>query len=87
MEANVKEAPWYEQALKQNGRYLLRLNGGNNDSGVSTTGENDGHEVDSFLVLLIRDLDDTSPLGFLVMNIKGKSIAQAYANLSAFLCL
>ncbi|OMF65949.1 sensor histidine kinase [Paenibacillus sp. FSL R5-0766] len=82
MEVNVKEAPWYEQALKHNGRYLLRLNGGNNDSGVSTTGENDGHEVVSF-IRLIRDLDDTSPLGFLVMNIKGKSIAQAYANLSA----
>lgn len=82
MEANVKEAPWYEQALKHNGRYLLRLNGGNNDSGVSATGENDGQEVVSF-IRLIRDLDDTSPLGFLVMNIKGKSIAQAYANLSA----
>ncbi|MEK4371332.1 cache domain-containing sensor histidine kinase [Paenibacillus sp. FSL R5-0473] len=82
MEANVKEAPWYEQALKHNGRYLLRLNGGNNDSGVSATGVNDGQEVVSF-IRLIRDLDDTSPLGFLVMNIKGKSIAQAYANLSA----
>ncbi|KLU56969.1 histidine kinase [Paenibacillus sp. VT-400] len=82
MEANVKEAPWYEQALMHNGRYLLRLNGGNNDSGVSATGENDGQEVVSF-IRLIRDLDDTSPLGFLVMNIKGKSIAQAYANLSA----
>ncbi|KAJ3197777.1 hypothetical protein HK101_000675 [Irineochytrium annulatum] len=82
MEANVKEAPWYEQALKHNGRYLLRLNGGNNDSGVSATGENDGQEVVSF-IRLIRDLDDTSPLGFLVMNIKGASIAQAYANLSA----
>ncbi|ETT29665.1 integral membrane sensor signal transduction histidine kinase [Paenibacillus sp. FSL R5-192] len=82
MEANVKEAPWYEQALKHNGRYLLRLNGGNNDSGVSATGDKDGQEVVSF-IRLIRDLDDTSPLGFLVMNIKGKSIAQAYANLSA----
>ncbi|WP_337035521.1 sensor histidine kinase [Paenibacillus illinoisensis] len=82
MEASVKEAPWYEQALEHKGRYLLRLNGGNNDSGVSATGENDGQEVVSF-IRLIRDLDDTSPLGFLVMNIKGKSIAQAYANLSA----
>ncbi|MEK3705748.1 sensor histidine kinase [Paenibacillus sp. FSL R7-0198] len=82
MEANVKEALWYEEALKHNGRYLLRLNGGNNDSGVSATGENDGQEVVSF-IRLIRDLDDTSPLGFLVMNIKGASIAQAYANLSA----
>ncbi|MBD8841784.1 sensor histidine kinase [Paenibacillus sp. CFBP 13594] len=82
MEASVKEAPWYEQALKHNGRYLLRLNGGNKDSGVSAMGENDGQEVVSF-IRLIRDLDDTSPLGFLVMNIKGASIAQAYANLSA----
>lgn len=45
-------------------------------------GEKDRQEVVSF-IRLIRDLDDTSPLGFLVMNIKGKSIAQAYANLSA----
>ncbi|MGE6576051.1 cache domain-containing sensor histidine kinase [Paenibacillus xylanexedens] len=82
MEANVKEAPWYEQALKHNGRYLLRLNGGNNDSGFSAMEEKGGQEMVSF-IRLIRDLDDTSPLGFLVMNIKGKSIAQAYANLSA----
>ena len=34
-------------------------------------------------IRLMRDLDDTSPLGFLVMNIKEKSIAQAYANLPA----
>lgn len=185
LEANVKDAPWYEQALNYKGRYLLRLNGGesnenvagfgtvaenmnntvytradekenkrqnspnhefankvtsknsnsndqgneqsdreyhentsNMDSGNTNnitysqnvgrppangrslemetekdTGQGKGTEqgkekekekekVVSF-IRLMRDLDDTSPLGFLVMNIKEKSIAQAYANLPA----
>nr|WP_260984818.1 sensor histidine kinase [Paenibacillus xylanexedens] len=183
LEANVKDAPWYEQALNYKGRYLLRLNGGegnekeagvgavaenmnntaykqadvkenkrqnapnhefasqvtsknsnNNDQGNEQSNRenhennnsmdseninkithsqyvgrplaNDRHlemeiekdtgqgketeqgkekekeKVVSF-IRLMRDLDDTSPLGFLVMNIKEKSIAQAYANLPA----
>ncbi|WP_434748495.1 histidine kinase [Paenibacillus amylolyticus] len=183
LEANVKDAPWYEQALKYKGRYLLRLNGGDSnekETGVGALTENinntvytradvkesklrnfphhesannetiknminkgqgteqfnrENHEnnknmdskntnnltnsqnvgrlpangessemktekekeqdkvkdnekekqkekVVSF-IRLMRDLDDTSPLGFLVMNIKEKSIAQAYANLPA----
>ncbi|MEK3826390.1 histidine kinase [Paenibacillus sp. FSL K6-1558] len=187
LEANVKDAPWYEQALNYKGRYLLRLNGGdsnekeagvgavaeninntvytradvkenkrqnyphhesankvtsknsnNNDRGTEqlnseihenentnnmdskntnsiTHSQNVGmppangrslemeteketeqgkekekknesekqkEKVVSF-IRLMRDLDDTSPLGFLVMNIKEKSIAQAYANLPA----
>ncbi|GGH68533.1 hypothetical protein GCM10008014_51090 [Paenibacillus silvae] len=153
LEAKVEDAPWYEQALKYKGRYLLRLNGGdssenevesvtvadketnrsskNNDQGIGQPGRNNrdnnsgnigensspkgnvppavgmnaeqeyeqekenqqenerdaGREVDKERVVsfirLMRDLDDTSPLGFLVMNIKEKSIAQAYANLPA----
>lgn len=187
LEANVKDAPWYEQALNYKGRYLLRLNGGDSNekqAGVGAVAENmnntvytradvkenkrqnsPNHEfvnkvtsknsnnndrgteqlnreihenentnnmdskntndinnsqnvgmppangrslemeteketeqgkekekknenekqkekVVSF-IRLMRDLDDTSPLGFLVMNIKEKSIAQAYANLPA----
>ncbi|MGO4531235.1 histidine kinase [Paenibacillus sp. 2TAF8] len=93
LEVNVEDAPWYEQALNYKGRYLLRLNGGDNNSQQSsdllTTGESsekdkerDKDKVVSF-IRLMRDLDDTSPLGFLVMNIKEKSIAQAYANLPA----
>nr|WP_308723432.1 sensor histidine kinase [Paenibacillus polysaccharolyticus] len=187
LEANVKDAPWYEQALNYKGRYLLRLNGGDSnekEAGVGAVAENmnntvytradvkenkrqnsPNHEfankvtsknsnnndrgteqlnreihenentnnmdskntnsithsqnvgmppangrslemeteketeqgkekekknenekqkekVVSF-IRLMRDLDDTSPLGFLVMNIKEKSIAQAYANLPA----
>ncbi|MDT0125513.1 sensor histidine kinase [Paenibacillus sp. RRE4] len=187
LEANVKDAPWYEQALNYKGRYLLRLNGGDSnekEAGVGTVAENinntvytradvkenkrqnaPNHEfvnkvtsknsnnndrgteqlnreihenentnnMDSIntnsithsqnvgmppangrslemeteketeqgkekekknenekqkekvvsFIRLMRDLDDTSPLGFLVMNIKEKSIAQAYANLPA----
>ncbi|WP_445647570.1 cache domain-containing sensor histidine kinase [Paenibacillus sp. TSA_86.1] len=120
LEANVKDAPWYEQALKYKGRYLLRLNGGNSnekEAGVGVLAENinntvytrtdvkenklrnsphhesngnmdsknseKGQEKVVSFIRLMRDLDDTSPLGFLVMNIKEKSIAQAYANLPA----
>ncbi|WP_427910406.1 histidine kinase [Paenibacillus silvae] len=153
LEAKVEDAPWYEQALKYKGRYLLRLNGGdsseyevesvtvanketdrspnNNDQGIGQPDQNNrdnnsrnigensspkgngpptvgmnaeqeyeqekdnqqenerdaGREVDKERIVsfirLMRDLDDTSPLGFLVMNIKEKSIAQAYANLPA----
>lgn len=120
LEANVKDAPWYEQALKYKGRYLLRLNGGNSnekEAGVGVLAENinntvytrtdvkenklrnsphhenngnmdsknseEGQEKVVSFIRLMRDLDDTSPLGFLVMNIKEKSIAQAYANLPA----
>ncbi|WP_426333865.1 cache domain-containing sensor histidine kinase [Paenibacillus silvae] len=88
LEANVKDAPWYEQALNYKGRYLLRLNGGENEdkrenSNIPATGENTEKENVVSFIRLMRDLDDTSPLGFLVMNIKEKSIAQAYVNLSA----
>ncbi|WP_244213977.1 cache domain-containing sensor histidine kinase [Paenibacillus barcinonensis] len=154
LEAKVEDASWYEQALKYKGRYLLRLNGGDNDNdddkieaevvpedspsheytnketsrslgnndqdneqrdrnhhesnsqnigsiniqkengppafgtnaeqekGEEKNNEKEKEKVVSF-IRLMRDLDDTSPLGFLVMNIKEKSIAQAYANLPA----
>nr|WP_261771708.1 sensor histidine kinase [Paenibacillus xylanexedens] len=185
LEANVKDSPWYEQALNYKGRYLLRLNGGDSnekEAGVGAMAENmnntvytradvkenklqndphhesanqvtsknsnnndevneqsnrENHENNNSMdsentnnithsqnvgrppandrhiemkiekdtgqgkekekknenekqkekvvsfIRLMRDLDDTSPLGFLVMNIKEKSIAQAYANLPA----
>lgn len=111
LEANVQDAPWYEQALNYKGRYVLRLNGGKNEDDRPNSSNNSGNEPHSeysrqkssrfsatvenaeeekeeeenvvSFIRLIRDLDDTAPLGFLVMNIKEKSIAQAYANLSA----
>ena len=111
LEANVQDAPWYEQALNYKGRYVLRLNGGKNEDDSPNSSSNSGDEPHSeyspqkssrfsatvenaeeekeeeenvvSFIRLIRDLDDTAPLGFLVMNIKEKSIAQAYANLSA----
>lgn len=76
MEANVEDAPWYEQAVLNEGKYILKLNG----SGVFSEEDFDGNFV-SF-IRLIRDLDNTSQLGVLVMNIKGESFAQAYSNLS-----
>lgn len=48
LEANVKDAPWYEQALNYKGRYLLRLNGGDSnekEAGAGAVAENMNNTV------------------------------------------
>lgn len=72
--ANVHDAEWYSQVVAEKGKYILRLNG----SGAFT--ESSDSNFVSF-IRLIRDMDDTSPLGVLVINIKGEAFVQAYANL------
>lgn len=80
MEANIQEAPWYDQVVRNKGRYMLRLEPGRPVSaGAAGQGEGEGNIV-SF-IRLIRDLDNTSPLGVLVMNIKDEAFVQAYSNL------
>lgn len=75
IESNVEQAPWYDEAVERNGAYLLRLNG----SGVFAS-EAEGNFV-SF-IRMIRDLDDTTPLGILVINIPESAFADAYSNLA-----
>ncbi|PQP83933.1 sensor histidine kinase [Paenibacillus sp. PCH8] len=75
LEANVEESSWYEEAVNNKGKYMLIRN-----RIESVSAESVDKQVVSF-IRMIRDLDDTSPLGVLVMNIKGESFAQAYANL------
>lgn len=73
--ADVDETPWYKQAIFNEGKYFLKLNRSDSVSdGISE------HKFVSF-IRLIRDLDNTSQLGVLVINIKVESFAQAYANL------
>ncbi|MBP1904640.1 two-component system sensor histidine kinase YesM [Paenibacillus turicensis] len=67
--ADVEETSWYKRAIANEGKYFLQLNG-----------RDDNHKFVSF-IRLIRDLDNTSQLGVLVINIKVESFAQAYANL------
>ncbi|WP_342417844.1 sensor histidine kinase [Paenibacillus sp. FSL R10-2782] len=74
-EANVEDAPWYEQAVLNKGKYILKLNG----SGAFSEGST--HENFVSFIRLIRDIDNTSQLGVLVMNIKVGSFEQAYSNL------
>nr|WP_229522036.1 histidine kinase [Paenibacillus monticola] len=74
-EASVKDAPWYQQVVQNEGKYILRLNG----SGAFSEGTAKGDFIS--VIRLIRDIDDTSPLGVLVMNIKADSFVQAYSNL------
>lgn len=74
-EANVEDAPWYNQVVQNKGKYLLRLNG----SGAFSEGTSEGNFI-SF-IRLIRDIDNTSPLGVLVLNIQADSFVQAYSSL------
>lgn len=73
MEANIKDAPWYDQVLSNQGKYILRLD---SRGGEGATGGN----IISF-IRLIRDLDNTAPLGVLVIEIKDDALVQAYSNL------
>lgn len=75
MEADIKDASWYEQVVSNKGKYILRLNG----SGAFSRMGADENFV-SF-IRLIRDIDNTSPLGVLVINIKDDAFVQAYSNL------
>lgn len=75
MEAHIEDASWYEQVKHNKGKYILRLNG----SGAFSVEDNDENFV-SF-IRLIRDIDDTSPLGVLIINIKDDAFVQAYSNL------
>ncbi|OPG99505.1 sensor histidine kinase [Chryseobacterium mucoviscidosis] len=75
LEANVEEALWYKQALSNKGKYMLI-----HHASDAVPADPEDEQFVSF-IRMIRDLDDTSPLGVLVMNIKGQSFAQAYANL------
>lgn len=73
-EVNVEDAEWYEKVVQNKGKYILRLNGGEIPQGSS-----DENTV-SF-IRLIRDIDNTSRLGILVINIKEDAFVQAYSNL------
>jgi len=75
---DVQDAPWYEEVVAKQGKYILRLPG----SGVFS--RDDASDRDAKIVSfirLIRDIDDTSPLGILILNIPESAFIQAYANL------
>ncbi|GAA0404971.1 sensor histidine kinase [Paenibacillus motobuensis] len=74
MEVDIKDAPWYDQVVNNKGRYILRLD--NRRWPVETA---DGNIV-SF-IRLIRDIDNTAPLGVLVIDIKDDALVQAYSKL------
>ncbi|MFD1176942.1 histidine kinase [Paenibacillus puldeungensis] len=72
--ADVEEAPWYEQVVSNKGKYILKLNG----SGAFSDGSKENFVS---LIRMIRDIDDTSPLGVMAVNIKESALSQAYSNL------
>ncbi|GIP49036.1 histidine kinase [Paenibacillus sp. J53TS2] len=74
MEVDIKDAPWYDQVVSNKGKYILRL-----DNRRGPADAADGNIV-SF-IRLIRDIDNTAPLGVLVIDIKDDALVQAYSNL------
>lgn len=74
MEVDIKDAPWYDQVVSNKGKYILRL-----DQRRPPAEAADGNIV-SF-IRLIRDIDNTAPLGVLVIDIKDDALVQAYSNL------
>ena len=73
-EVNVEDAEWYEKVVQNKGKYILRLNGGE-------IPESSSNENTVSFIRLIRDIDNTSRLGILVINIKEDAFVQAYSNL------
>lgn len=71
-ETRVERASWYGEAVRRQGKYLLRLNG---DGAFA---DDRGGNFVSF-IRLIRDIDDTSPLGVLAINIPESAFAEAYS--------
>ncbi|MGG6309299.1 sensor histidine kinase [Paenibacillus macerans] len=74
MEVDIKDAPWYDQVVSNKGRYILRLD---NRRWPAETA--DGNIV--AFIRMIRDIDNTAPLGVLVIDIKDDALVQAYSNL------
>ncbi|WP_059041961.1 sensor histidine kinase [Paenibacillus rubinfantis] len=74
MEVDIKDAPWYDQVVSNKGKYILRLD---HRRGLAESA--DGNII-SF-IRLIRDIDNTAPLGVLVIDIKDDALVQAYSNL------
>jgi two-component system, sensor histidine kinase YesM len=75
IKSRVQDAPWYEDAVKNQGKYILSLNGG----GVFSYTEN-GNFV-SF-IRLVRDLDNTRSLGIMVINLQGDVFVEAFKNIT-----
>lgn len=75
VKANVKDALWYKDALSQNGKYILRLNG----SGAFSNNKK-GNFVS--LIRIIRDMNNVKSLGVMVINIPESAFLQAYSNVT-----
>ena len=69
---SIEQAPWYGEAVENRGRNIFRLNAG----GVLRRAGGEGRYVS--LIRLIRDLDDTAPLGILMVNIPESALAMSF---------
>jgi len=70
VKSSIKDASWYTEAIKNNGKYILRINGG----GIFSNSR--GNYV-SF-IRLIRDVNTASNLGMMIINIPESAFVQSY---------
>jgi two-component system sensor histidine kinase YesM len=70
---NVRSAPWYQDAVKKNGAFLLSLNGGGAFS-------NSKEQNFVSFIRVIRDVNNGITLGVMVINIPEKAIMQSYSS-------
>ncbi len=74
MPTNITNAEWYDLVVRKKGAYVLKLNGGN------TFGNTPKDNFVS-IIRLIRDINSTSTLGVLVINISENAFKDSYASI------
>lgn len=62
----IKEAPWYDELVRLNGSYLLKMNGG---------GTFDNQDMNYIsMIRIINNIDTQKPIGYLMVNISADTI-------------
>ena len=70
--SSIEDAPWYAEAVEARGSNIFKLNAG----GVLEHRPEEENYVS--LIRLIRDLDNTAPLGMLILNIPESAVATTF---------
>ncbi|QGQ97719.1 HAMP domain-containing protein [Paenibacillus psychroresistens] len=71
---SIQEAVWYNEVIKANGAYILRLNG-------EGAFEIDPDKNFISLIRVVRDLESIKPIGILIINVPEQAFIQAYSNI------
>jgi len=67
----IEEASWYDEALRNNGAYILRLNG-------EGAFEKDPDKNFVSMIRVVRDIESIKPIGILVINVRESAFEGSY---------